>query len=269
MRIPLLAGRLLNAGDLRITQRVAVINEQLKKDVFGEHDPIGQLITFDFQQGLESKNYQALVVGVTGNVHHTSLASPPFREAYLPLDQAPLFSCDLVVRTANDPKAVEGELRSAIWSVDRDESVGTFETLNGVVDLTLAQPRFRTFLLGGFAAMAMLLSAAGLYGLLSFLISQRSREIGIRLALGASPTHILRLAIGKGLGLTAIGLLLGLSISFALTRFIATLVYGITTADPLTFVAGTCVLLLVSLIASFVPSRRAMKVNPVDVLRTD
>jgi putative ABC transport system permease protein len=269
MRIPLLAGRLLSTNDLRTTQRVVVINQQFRRDVFGDRDPIGQRLTFDFQQGLETENYQAIVVGVTGDVRHTSLASPPFREAYLPLDQAPLFNFDLVVRTTSDPKSVDGDLKKAIWSLDRDESVGALQTLNEVLDLNLAQPRFRAYVLGGFAAMALILSAAGLYGLLSFLVSQRNREIGIRLALGAMPANILQLVMGKGLGLTAVGMLLGLPVSFAVTCFISTLVYSISTADPLTFIAVASVLMLVAVLASYWPARRAMNLNPVDILRSE
>lgn len=108
---------------------------KLRKDVLGDQDPIGQRLTFDFQERQETKNYQAIVVGVTGDVRHTSLASPPFREAYLPIDQSPLFNCDLVVRTTVDPKSITGDLKKAIWSLDRDESVGSLRTLDEVLDL--------------------------------------------------------------------------------------------------------------------------------------
>jgi putative ABC transport system permease protein len=133
----------------------------------------------------------------------------------------------------------------------------------------LAQPKFRGYVLGGFAAMALILSAAGLYGLLSFLVSQRNREIGVRMALGALPADILRLVMGKGLGLTVAGLSIGLAIAFGVTRFMSTLMYGIGSADPFTFIVGTGILLLVAALASYLPARRAMSLNPVDVLRSE
>jgi predicted permease len=269
MRIPLLAGRYLSTDDHKTSQRVVVINEELRKDIFGDRDPIGQRLTLDFQERNETENYQAVVVGIAGDVHHTSLAAAPFREAYLPIDQSPLFSYDLVVRTTINPKSIASDLRNAIWSLDRDESVGTLRTLDDVVGLDLAQLKFRGYVLAAFAAMALVLSASSLYGLLSFLVAQRSREIGVRMALGAMPADIFRLIVGKGLSLALGGLLAGLVLAFALARFMHTLVYGISSGDPVTFVAGSLVLLIVAVLASYVPARRAVNLNPVDVLRTE
>ncbi len=269
MRIPLRTGRVFTADDRRTTQRVVVINEQFRKDVFGSRDPIGQRLTFDFQERQETENYQAIVVGVTGDVRHSSLAAPPFREAYLPMDQSPLFNYDLVVRTAVRPKSISGDLKKAIASLDRDESLGTLRTLDEVLDLDLAQPKFRGCVLGGFAVMALILSGAGLYGLLSFLVAQRNREIGIRLALGAVPSDVLRLVMWKGLGLTAAGLALGLLLAFGVGRFLSTLIFGISSADPFTFIVGPLILLVVAFFSSYLPARRAMSLNPMDVLRSE
>src|SRR5439155_21115848 len=269
MRIPLRAGRFFKPDDRRTAQRVVIINDQFRKDVFGDRDPIGQRLTFDFQERMETEYYQAVVVGVTGDVHHTSLAAPPFREAYLPLDQSPLFNYDLGMLTAISPASIAGSLKKAIWALDRDESVGALRTLDEVLDLDLAQPKFRVYVLGGFAGMALVLSATGLYGLLSFVVSQRNREIGIRMALGALPSDVFRLVIGKGLGLTTAGLAIGLVFAFAIGRFLSSLMFGISSADPLTFIAGAFVLLLAAFLASYLPARRAMSLNPVDVLRSD
>jgi predicted permease len=269
MRIPLRAGRRFNPDDRRTAQRVVVINEQFRRDVFGDRDPIGQRLTFDFQERQETENYQAVVVGVTGDVRHTSLATPPFREAYLPVDQSPLFNYDLVVRTRAGARSIAGDLKKAIWSLDRDESVGTLRTVDEVVDGDLAQPRFRGYVLGGFALMALTLSAAGLYGLLSFLVTQRNREIGVRMALGALPADVFRQVMSQGLGLTAAGLAIGLAIAVAAARFLSTLVYGIGSADPFTFLSAAAVLLAVAFFASYLPARRAMSLNPVDVLRSE
>jgi len=185
------------------------------------------------------------------------------------VDQSPLFNYDLVVRTTTSPRSFAGDLKKAIWSLDRDESVGALRTLDEVLDLDLAQPKFRGYVLGGFAGMALILSAAGLYGLLSFLVSQRTREIGVRMALGALPADVLRLVMGKGLGLTAGGLLIGLLVALLGARFMSTLVYGISSADPLTFLVCAVVLLLAAFLASYLPARRAMSLNPVDVLRSE
>jgi putative ABC transport system permease protein len=269
MRIPLRAGRLLLESDRKSTPRVVLINEQFRKDVFGDQDPIGKRLTFDFQERFEKENYQAVVVGVVGDVRHTSLASPPFREAYLPLDQSPLFNYDLVVRTRVNPKGIAADLRKAIWSLDRDESIGALRTVEEVVDLGLTQPRFRSYVLGGFAGMALILSAVGLYGLLNFLVSKRNREIGVRMALGASRRNIVGLVLGKAAGLTTAGLGLGLLVAIGLTRLLTSLVYGIDSGDPLTFVAATAILLLVGLVASYLPTRRATRLNPVDAIRSE
>jgi predicted permease len=269
MRIPMRAGRFLSQDDRNAGPRVVVINEQFRKDLFGDRDPIGQRLTFDFHERQETGNYQAVIVGVVGDIRHTSLASPPFREAYIPLDQSPLSSYDLVVRTKVNPKAIAGGVRQSIWSLDRDESLGSMRTVEEVVDLGLMQPRFRGYVLGGFAAMAVILSAAGLYGLLSFLVSLHTREIGIRMALGAPPRDILGQVLGKGVGLTMVGLCIGVPLAFGVARFLSTLVYGIGFADPLTFVVGATLLLVVAFVASYLPARRAMNLNPVDVLRSE
>jgi putative ABC transport system permease protein len=173
------------------------------------------------------------------------------------------------VRTRVNPKGIAADLRKAIWSLDRDESIGALRTVEEVVDLGLTQPRFRSYVLGGFAGMALILSAVGLYGLLNFLVSKRNREIGVRMALGASRRNIVGLVLGKAAGLTTAGLGLGLLVAIGLTRLLTSLVYGIDSGDPLTFVAATAILLLVGLVASYLPTRRATRLNPVDAIRSE
>src|SRR5262249_31186358 len=151
MQIPLVLGRFLTAPDRRNMPRVVVINEQFQRDAFGDQNPIGQHLTFNFKERFEKEDYQAVVVGVAGSVHHTSLASAPFREAYLPLEQSPLLSYDLVARTGIEPVAIGRPLREAIWSIDPDQAVGPIRTINEVVDQGLTQPRFRGYLLAVFA----------------------------------------------------------------------------------------------------------------------
>src|SRR5262249_29212077 len=155
------------------------------------------------------------------------------------------------VRTTIGPSSIVGEVSQAIWSLDRDQSLGMMRTLDEIVDLDLAQPRFRGVVLAGFAGMALLMTATGLYGLLSVLVSQRHREIGVRIALGALPGDILGLVMGKSLGVIAAGLATGLLLALGLVRLFSTLIYGISAVDPFTFVVCPFVLLAVASLASY------------------
>jgi putative ABC transport system permease protein len=273
MQIPLREGRMFSSDDRRGTPRVVVINEQFQHDVFGTQNPLGQKLTFNFQERAEKDNYQATIVGVIGNVHHASLATPAFREAYLPVAQSPLANYDLVVRTHVDPNSIATALRQAIWSIDSDQSIGPVRTVEQVVDLGLAQPRFRGLVLGAFALVALVLAAAGLYGLLSFLVAQRQREIGLRLSLGASPGSVLWLILSKGMALTLGGVCVGwvasLGLARGLSRVFSSLVAGGGWADPLVLLIATSVLLFAAFAASYVPARRATRLDPIQALRMD
>jgi putative ABC transport system permease protein len=269
MNIPLMMGRRFNDSDRKNSPRVVLINEEFQKDAFGDQNSVGQTLTFNFQERLEKQDYQAVIVGVVGSVRHTSLASAPFREAYLPFEQSPLFSYDVVVRTTVEPLSVARSLREAIWSIDPDESIGPIRTVGAVVDLGLTQPRFRSFVLGLFALAALILAAIGLYGLLNCAVSQRRREIGIRIAVGASRESIMRLILGRGLLLTAAGLGVGLAASIGLARLMSGLVFGIGLIDPIAFIGGSGIQLLVALIASYIPARRATRLDPVAALRSE
>jgi len=268
MQIPLVLGRFLTAPDRRNMPRVVVINEQFQRDAFGDQNPIGQHLTFNFKERFEKEDYQAVVVGVAGSVHHTSLASAPFREAYLPLEQSPLLSYDLVARTGIEPVAIGRPLREAIWSIDPDQAVGPIRTINEVVDQGLTQPRFRGYLLAVFAGFALVLAGAGLYGLLSFFVSQRSREIAIRMAVGASRRSILVLIVSRGFALTAVGLCFGAAISLVLARILSSLLFGIAPSDPITFLSAVGALLVVGLASTYIPARRAVRLDPAESLRS-
>ena len=273
MQIPLREGRMFSRDDRRDTPRVVVINEQFQREVFGDRDPVGQKLTFNFQERAEKENYQAVIIGVIGNIRHSSLASPPFREAYLPVAQSPLSNYDLVVRTRIEPKSIGSELRRAIWSIDADQAIGPLRTVEEVVDLGLAQPRFRGIVLGAFAVVALVLAAAGLYGLLSFLVAERQREIGIRMSLGATPGSVLWLILSKGMALTLGGLCVGwvvsLGLARVLSRMLSSLVSGGGGADPLVFLLATGVSLFVAFAASYLPAHRAARLDPIQALHVD
>jgi putative ABC transport system permease protein len=271
MQIPLREGRMFSRDDRRDTPRVVVINEQFQREVFADRDPIGQKLIFNFQERAEKENYQAVIIGVIGNIRHSSLASAPFREAYLPVAQSPLSNYDLVVRTRVDPKSIGAELRRAIWSIDADQSIGPLRTVEEVVDLGLAQPRFRGIVLGAFALVALVLAAAGLYGLLSFLVAERQREIGIRMSLGATPGSVLWLILSKGMALTLAGLCVGWVVSLGLARVLSRMLSTIVSggADPLVFLLATSVLLLVAFAASYLPAHRAARLDPIQALHVD
>jgi len=264
MDVPVREGRYLTADDRNGSQPVVVINDVFKREVFGDKSPIGQRLTFQF-----NAPYEAVIVGVVGSVHHTSLAADPSREVYLPLDQSTLESYSLVVRTAGEPQTLVIPVREAIWAVDRDQSIGPFVTMLQVIDAGLVSPRFDTFVLAIFSAITLILSAVGLYGVLNYLVAQRTREIGIRMAVGANRSQILRLIVGKAASLTGLGLLIGGAAAFAVTRLLSDLLFGVKAVDPLTFLIGPLLLAAIAMLAAYVPARRASRVDPVLALRNE
>ncbi len=263
MGIPLLEGRMISRDDRIGTPRVMLINETFRRDVFGSGNPLGQKMALNFE------GYAAIIVGVVADVRHTSLTAIPFREAYLPLEQNPLPSYNLVVRTSIDRIAMANALRGAVRAVDADHSVGPLLTMNSLVDRGLEQPRFRVLILSMFAAIAVILSAVGLYGVLSYLVSQRAKEIGLRLALGANRGDILKLVVGRGMVLTGIGLAAGIAVAFGVSRLISSLLFGVSLNDRLSFLLGPAVLIVAALAATYLPGRRAMLMDPVVALREE
>jgi putative ABC transport system permease protein len=174
-----------------------------------------------------------------------------------------------MLRTRGDPLAMSNALTAAVWSIDKDQTVTDIKTLAAHFRLTIAQRRFDTLLFGGFAGLALLLAALGLYGVLSYSVMLRRRELGVRMALGARATDVARLVVGSGLGLTLTGVAIGAAGAFALTRLMESIVFGVSTSDPLTFAAVAAVLAGVGLAACYIPARRAAAIDPVDSLRAD
>jgi putative ABC transport system permease protein len=268
MQLKLIRGRLLTGADREGTQPVVVINETMAGRYWPGEDAIGR----QFHMGTDDKPWLT-IVGIVGNVRHNAVVEEPRAEMYLAHAQLPEHiggaprGMTLVVKTDGQPLAVAGAVREAVRAIDRNLPISDIRTMDAVAASALAQPRFVTFLLALFAATALTLAAIGIYGTISLLVSERTQEMGIRLALGADRPTILKLVLGQGMVLTAIGLAAGLVGAVILTRTLSGLVYGVGTLDPVTFVAVPAILSVIALLACAVPARRAASVDPITTLR--
>jgi putative ABC transport system permease protein len=262
MGIPLLRGRLFTEQDSRNAPRVAVINETMARTYFSDEDPIGKGI--NLPQGREGFRE---IVGIVGDVKQYGLAQPTTLQTYEPYLQMPFSGMTVVVRTEGNPAALSGAIRSQVLALDKEQPVARIRTLDQIISESVQQQRFTMLLLGVFAGVALILAAVGLYGVMSYAVTQRTHEIGIRMALGANAGNVLRLVVGHGMMLALIGVAIGLAGAFAFTRVMSKLLFAVSTTDPVTF-AGISVLLTgVALVACLVPARRATKVDPMVALR--
>ncbi|HYP25258.1 MAG TPA: ABC transporter permease [Blastocatellia bacterium] len=273
MGIPLIAGRDFTDRDTNDAPGAVVINETLARTHWPGEDPLGKRITLADPR---RDPKWLTVVGVVKDVKQREWAAEPKNELYLPFQQvrsyfegtAPFSSyMTLIVRTSTDPLALSDAARDAVWSIDRNLPVSSMASLDQVVSDAVWQERFNLLLIGAFAALAMILAAVGIYGVLSFSVTQRTQEIGIRMAMGAQRSDVLRLVIGQGMTLTLIGVAVGLAGAFALTRWLSSLLYGVSATDPLTFAGISLLFGAVALLASYIPARKAMNVDPMVALR--
>jgi putative ABC transport system permease protein len=209
------------------------------------------------------------IVGLVGNEKNSNLSKTAEPSVYFSHRQFSYRSMSVVVKTAAAPLGLAKAAQNEVWSLDRNLPVSNIKTMEQRLGEAVAQPRFSALLLGLFAALALLLAAVGIYGVISYTVEQRAHEIGVRIALGAGASDILKLVVGRGLALTLVGVALGLLGAFGLTRLISGLLYGVRTTDPLTFVAMPALLALVALLACYIPARRATKVDPITALRSD
>lgn len=262
MRIPLLQGRFFNDRDREGAPQVAIVNEALARRYFPNEDPIGKRIDF----GWETTGSQE-IVGVAGNVRGISLGQTAQPAIYLPFTQRATNDLVLLVRTTLDPSALVSAAREAISGVDQNQPISNIRTLEDVVYESAGKPRFRTFLFAVFASIALVLATIGLYGVMAFSVTQRTHEIGIRVALGAQGSDVLRMVVKEGMLLVIIGIVIGLAAAFAVTRVLASLLYGVTPTDPVTFVTLSLLMIGVALIACLLPARRALRVDPMVALR--
>jgi putative ABC transport system permease protein len=262
MGIPLHEGRIFTDHDNADSPRVVVIDETLARQFFPNQDPLGRHLQLPNAAGPARE-----IVGVVGAVRDTTLDQPPQPTIYFPYLQTGDQSMSLVVRTDSQPAGILPSIKNAIWAVDKDQPVFNVKTMHEIISGVVSAPRLAFILLGVFAFLALALAAVGIYGVTSYSVSQRTHEIGIRMALGARELDVLRLVVGHGLTLAVIGLALGVAGALVLTRFLASMLYGIRPTDPLTYL-GVCLLLTaVAIVASYIPARRASKVDPMEALR--
>lgn len=259
MQIPLLDGREFEDRDARGATDVIIVNQEAVHRYWPDESPIGQRVTFD--------NRTRTVIGVVGDVRQSGLDVDVRPEMFSPYYQVTVPFGTLLVRTEGDPAAMTSAVRSAMQEIDRDLPLYGIKTATDVIAESVAPRRFNMLLLGIFGGLALALASVGLYGVISYSVSQRTREIGIRVALGASHKSVLGLVVGQGLVLSTIGVVIGITASFFLTRFLATLLFGVSPTDPITFGAISLLLIGVSTTASLIPARRAMKVDPMVALR--
>ncbi len=264
LNIPLRKGRFFTSFDKSDAPLVIVINETMAKRYFPNEDPIGQRLTVMFAR-LETRE----VVGVIGDVLHNGLHAEPRPEMFVPHQQSPSDYMTFLVRTKTEPGAQLASVKRAIREVNPNQTFARTATMEELVSDSLNERRFNLFLLGLFAAIALLLATLGIYGSISYSTRQRTSEIGLRIALGAQTLDVLRLIVGQGVVLALVGVVIGLAGSFLLTRTIKSLLFGVTPTDPLTFLAISLLLLVTAFIASLIPARRATKVDPLVALRAE
>jgi putative ABC transport system permease protein len=266
VNVPLLKGRALDARDNDTAPLAILVNQSLVRRDFEGEDPIGKRINMGGTRS-DGQPIWSEIVGVVADVRSLELNSEPTPEIYTSYLQDPFAGMSYVVRSQVEPESLVPAVREAVRQVDKAQPVAEVREMEQIVKAAAAQPRFNSLLLGIFASLALLLAAAGIYGVMSYAVTQRTHEIGVRMALGAQKRDVLRLVVGQGLKLTLVGLALGLVCAFAMTRVMATLLYGVKPTDPWTFATGSLLFIVVALLACYLPARRATKVDPLIALR--
>jgi putative ABC transport system permease protein len=267
--IPLVRGRYFDGTDGEKTPAVVIVNNTMARRFWPGEDPIGKRM----KAGFDGSQW-CTIVGIVGDVKHTGLDAATNAEMYYHYLQIPPElmgfvegTMTLVLRTQAEPNSMVGAVRGEVQKLDPDLAVFNVKTMQDLVGGSLAQPRFRTLLLGVFACMALILAATGLYGVIAYAVTQRTNELGVRMALGAQKSDVLKMVVGEGAQLAAMGIGIGLVVAFPLMRIISRLLFGVNAADPLTFAATSSLILLVALAASYLPALKAIKVDPLVALR--
>ncbi len=265
MGISLLQGRGFTEQDRRDTVAVIIVNQSMADKVWPNENPLGKRLMLDYNRG----KYAYEVVGVTGGIRYYGLKTDPRPEVFIPHAQNAYLPMNLVVRTASDPNRMVETIKTQVREMDPTQAVSNIRTMETLVSRSVATDRFSMWLLGLLAFLALALATTGLFSLLSYLVSQRTHEIGVRMALGARQRDVFRLVLGQGALLLAVGLAIGLGASFICARLFSSLLFETSPTDPLTFMITPALLSLAALLACYVPARRATKVDPLVALRTD
>jgi putative ABC transport system permease protein len=267
LRIPLVRGRVFTDRDAEGPPNVVIINSAAARRYWPDEDPLGRRIDISFA----AQPRWMEIVGVVGDVKHAGLELDTDPEAFMPLRQPPFGGMsqrlNVVIRTRASASTIAPMVRSAVNEIDRNQPVGTVSTMEDLIAASVAPRRLNLWLVVAFAVIALVLTAAGLYGVMSYLVSQRTREIGVRMALGATRSSVLPSCCGRQ-GDDVAGIAIGLVGALALTRFLATLLFGVTTKDPFVYFSVAALLAAVALLAAAIPSSRATRVDPMAALRS-
>jgi len=271
-------GRVFTETDVGNSARVAIINAAMAKKYWPKDDPIGQIIVIGKGMGPQFEDPPRQIVGIVGSVRENGLKNEGVGVMYIPQSQVPegittlansVIPLSWSIRTAAEPLSQRMAVERALHLVDGQMPVSRVRTMEQVISETVSRQRFNMVLLGIFAGVALLLAALGIYGVMSYSVQQRTQEIGIRMALGASRGRMLSLVMGQGMKLAGIGVGLGLALAYGATRLLASLLFGVKASDPLTFAAVAGILTAAALLAAYIPARRATTVDPAVALRCD
>ncbi len=262
MGIPLIKGRYFTPNDRSGSPNVVIISRSLSDKFFPNQDPLGQHLNIDL--GLP---FRCEIVGVVGDVHHRSLAGSSQPTNYIPYLQRPPGRANIVVRGRTDAIALAGAVRQQVRALNGDVPVFEIHAMGGLISDSVGQPRFRTLLLVVFAAVALILAAAGIYGVMSYSVTLRTHELGIRVALGAGRRELTQLVVGHGMLLALAGIVIGLAAAAGLARLIANMLFEVRPTDPVSFAAVPLILLAVAFLANYIPARRAARVDAIVALR--
>jgi putative ABC transport system permease protein len=266
LQVPLLAGRNFAESDADKAQQVVLIDQTLRRRYWPDEDPLGKQVKIG---PANAQNRWLTIVGVVGDIKSDGFDAPNAPHIYLPVRQSPGYASVIYLRSAGNAESLGEAIRHEVQSLDPNIPVFSVRTMDEVIARSMAERRFALQLLGVFAAVALLLAAIGIYGVMAYSFSQRTHEIGIRIALGAQRMDILRLAVGEGMRLVIIGLAFGLVGAAVLTRFVRTMLFDVSPADPLTFTAISGILAGVAFLACYIPARRATRVDPLVALREE
>lgn len=267
MGIPLLKGRDFTSAENTESPGVIIVNQAFARRYFPNEEALGKRIKPGISVFDDKDPVMREIVGIVGDVKHRSLSTEVRPAFYVPQAQVPFDTHTVTVKTVGDRQSILSSVQNEVRQMDKDLALFGIKTLDEYIADSVATPRFNTTLLSLFASVALILTVVGLYGVMSYSVAQRTNEIGIRMALGAQARDVLRLIVGQGLRMVLIGLVIGLAGAFALTRLLSSLLFGVSTKDPLTFAAVAAVLALVALLACYLPARRATKVDPLVALR--